>query len=278
LRALASTGQPIVLGYVMTVALGIFMFLKKSIPNRAVWMAGMILLIAGLIAPLSRGPWIGAAIMLMVFISTGPKALSRTSLLGLVGLVALPILLSTPIGEKVISYLPFVGTVEEETITYRQLLLEVSTTIIMANPLFGSYDFLLYLEELRQGQGIIDLVNSYLSIALASGLVGLSLFASFFSVILIGIVKGMRGLDKNDERHLLGRVLIAALIGILVIIFTVSSINVIPVIYWAVAGLGVAYARMLALATVSLKVPEASRHVIFPAAIMKAKPERYPGP
>lgn len=249
LRALASTGQPIVLGYVMTVALGIFMFLKKSVPNRSVWMAGMFLLIAGLIAPLSRGPWIGAAVMLMVFISTGPKALSSISLLGLVGIVALPILLSTPAGEKIISYLPFVGTVEEGTITYRQLLFEVSTGIIMANPLFGSYDFLLYLEELRQGQGIIDLVNSYLSIALSSGLVGLSLFASFFGVILIGIAKGMHGLDKNNELHLLGRVLIAALIGILVIIFTVSSINVIPVIYWAVAGLGLAYIRLVAQST-----------------------------
>lgn len=267
LRALASTGQPIVLGYVMAVALGIFMFLKKAVRNRAVWITGLALLVAGLIAPVSRGPWIGAAVVLLVFIGTGPKALSRISMLALLGIVALPILLSTPAGEKIMSYLPFVGTVEEETVTYRQLLFEVSLSIIMANPLFGSYDFLLYLEELRQGQGIIDIVNSYLNIALASGLVGLSLFASFFGVILIGIFKGMRGLGKNDELHLLGRVLMATLIGILVIIFTVSSINVIPVIYWAVAGLGVAYVRMLALENVSLKAPEASRHVIFqPAA------------
>jgi hypothetical protein len=55
----------------------------------------------------------------------------------------------------------------------------------------------------------------------------------------------MQRLDMNDERHLLGRVLMATIIGILVIIFTVSSINVIPVVYWAVAGLGIAYIRML---------------------------------
>lgn len=245
LRALASTGQPIVLGYVMAVALGIFMFLQKSIPSRATWMIGLALLIAGLLAPLSRGPWIGAAVILLVFVATGPQVFSRLSLLGLGGMLALPILLATPIGKKIIDYLPFVGTVDEGTVTYRQLLIEVSMDIIKDNPFFGSYDFLLYLEELRQGQGIIDLVNSYLNIALASGLVGLSLFASFFAVILVNIHKGMQGLDKNDERHLLGRVLMATLIGILVIIFTVSSIIAIPVIYWAVAGLGLAYVRLL---------------------------------
>ena len=257
LRALGSTGQPIVFGYVMAVALGIFMFLRRSVPNRTVWLAGLALLIAGLIAPVSRGPWIGAVVVLLVFIGTGPKALSRFSMIALIGMVVLPVILSMPIGEKIISYLPFVGTVEEETITYRQRLIEVSIAIIMANPLFGSYDFLLYLEEMRQGQGIIDLVNSYLSITLASGLVGLSLFTSFFGVILIGIFKGMRDLDRDTELHLLGRMLLGTISGIMVIIFTVSSINVIPVLYWCVAGLGVAYMRLLARST-SISVISAS--------------------
>lgn len=39
--------------------------------------------------------------------------------------------------------------------------------------------------------------------------------------------------------------LLATLIGILVIIFTVSSITFIPVVYWSVAGLGVAYIQMV---------------------------------
>jgi len=246
LRALASTGQPIVLGYVVAVALGIFMFLQRSVPNRAVWFVGLALLIAGMIAPMSRGPWIGATVALLVFIGSGPKALSRISRLALVGLIASPLLLFTSAGEKIISYLPFVGTIEVENVTYRQQLIEVSTAIIMDNPFFGSYDFMLYLESLRQGEGIIDLVNSYLSIALSSGLVGLSLFASFFGFILIGIFKGMRGLDKTDELHLLGRALMATMSAILVIIFTVSSINVIPAVYWSVAGLGLAYMRLLA--------------------------------
>lgn len=39
--------------------------------------------------------------------------------------------------------------------------------------------------------------------------------------------------------------LLATLTGILVIIFTVSSITFIPVVYWSIAGLGVAYIQMV---------------------------------
>jgi hypothetical protein len=55
-------------------------------------------------------------------------------------------------------------------------------------------------------------------------------------------------------------VLLSTLLGILVILLTVSSISVIPVIYWSVAGLGVAYARMLSSSTNSeAAVPVTSR-------------------
>ena len=78
----------------------------------------------------------------------------------------------------------------------------------------------------------------------------------------------MRSLaDRNDELYLLGQVLFSTLLGILVIIMTVSSISVIPVIYWSVAGLGVAYARMLALA----KAPEAAVPARFQPATIKAR-------
>jgi hypothetical protein len=38
---------------------------------------------------------------------------------------------------------------------------------------------------------------------------------------------------------------LATLLAILVIIFTVSNITIIPIVYWSVAGLGVAYAEMM---------------------------------
>jgi len=97
-----------------------------------------------------------------------------------------------------------------------------------------------------QGEGIIDIVNTYINLALRVGLVGLGLFVAFFAVVLRGIRRAMLTFpDKDDERRQLGRVLLATLIGILVIIFTVSSITFIPVVYWSIAGLGVAYIQMV---------------------------------
>lgn len=258
LRAQVTAGQPIPLGYVIAVALGLYGYLRRTLPG-AMWWIGYLLLLAGLIAPLSRGPWVGYVAIMLVMVAIGPGALGNLTKLGAVALVAVPVLLATPAGERLIDYLPFVGSVDEGNVTYRQLLLRVSLEIIEANPLFGSYDFLLFLEELRQGQGIIDIVNTYLGVVLPTGLVGLTLFVSFFIAIAAGLYKGLRQCqDNEDESHLLARVLFATLIGILVIIFTVSSISYIPIVYWSVAGAGVACIRLLSARSMELAGSQAA--------------------
>ena len=99
---------------------------------------------------------------------------------------------------------------------------------------------------MRQGQGIIDIVNTYIRVALETGYIGLALFVSFFMVICWGVFRSFRRLpDKNSEECLLGRSLLATLAGILLIIFTVSSVTIIPIVYWSVAGLGAAYINMM---------------------------------
>ena len=101
------------------------------------------------------------------------------------------------------------------------------------------------MQSLTQGQGIIDIVNTYIGIALSVGLIGLMLFVCFFAAVLLGIRKGMRSFsNKDEEARRLGRALLATLAGIMITIVTVSSITVIPVVYWSIAGLGVAYAQM----------------------------------
>ena len=248
-RAMASVEHSIVLGFVMVIALGFFLFLRESITNRIVRGLWLALLLAGLIAPQSRGPWIGAVILFLVFIATGPRAARRILVLIAGGIIATPLILVSPIGEKMYSYLPFVGTVEQENVTYRQLLIENCFKLIKQNPFIGVPNAMetTELQSMRQGsQGIIDIVNSYVSIALGSGLIGLLLFVSIFTTIGFGIYKCMEQVaGKNEELHLLGRVLLATLVAIMVMIGTVSSISFIPVIYWSVAGIGLAYIRMV---------------------------------
>jgi len=100
------------------------------------------------------------------------------------------------------------------------------------------------MQSMIQGEGIVDVVNTYLGVALETGLVGLTLFTAFFVTILQSLRRAIRRFPPHhEEARTLGRALLATLCGILVIIFTVSSISIIPVVYWSVAGIAVAYVQ-----------------------------------
>lgn len=248
LRVVATAGQPIALGYLMAIGLGFYLFLQRSFKQKFTRRLGIALLIFGLIAPVSRGPWVGAAVLLVVFIATGRNVTKRLMSLALVGLLTLPLLAVLPGGEKVINLLPFIGSTEKSTIDYRSRLITSSLIVIQRNPWFGSVDFLdaPEIQGLMGGDGLIDIVNTYVGITLKSGFVGLGLFVGFFTLNIISVYRAMRSLPNEDsEEHLLGRTLLATLLATMVIIFTVSSISVIPITYWCIAGLSVAYAQMV---------------------------------
>lgn len=248
LRALSVAGQPIAMGLIMVVGLGFYLFVRKFIANRLIRWSGTLLMIAGLIAPISRGPWVGAVALILVYIATGRHAITR--LFGFVAalVIAFSLVAILPGDEKVINLLPFIGKTAQDTIDGRKNLLTNSIKVIQRNPWFGSTDYLETpeMEASRTGVGIIDIVNTYLQIALEVGLVGLSAFIGFFITTLVSIYKAMRTVrNKNAEERLLGQVLFATLTAILVIIFTVSNITFVPIIYWSIAGLGIAYAQMI---------------------------------
>lgn len=250
LRAIASAGQPIVFGYLMVVGIGFYLFSRNSIKKSFFRTLGLSVLVAGLLASISRGPWVGAAVLFIVFLATGPHPIKHLTRLALIAVIAIPVIAILPGGQKMINLLPFLGTAEKSTIDYRQDLISNSFIVIQRNPWFGSTDFLdnPEMEVLRQGgkNGIIDIVNTYIGIALEIGIVGLLLFVGFFALVVGGIYRAMLSLpDKDSEEHLLGRVLLASLLAILVIIFTVSDVTFVPIVYWCVAGLGVAYAQMV---------------------------------
>jgi O-antigen ligase len=209
---------------------------------------GALLLFAGLLAPLSRGPWVGTVCIILVFIITGKQIVKRLSFLLLAGVTIIPLIIISPGGEKVINLIPFIGETEKFNVDYRERLFVTSMIVIKRHPWFGSTDYLETpeMESMRQGQGIIDIVNTYIQIALESGYIGVSLFIAFFLTICWRIYRSFYRLaDKNSDEYFLGRSLLATLAGILLIIFTVSSVSVIPIIYWSVAGLGVAYINMM---------------------------------
>ena len=106
-------------------------------------------------------------------------------LLAVAAVLALPLLAIVPGGQKVLDLLPFIGTIEVENITYRQRLFDNAMIVIQRNPLLGSFDFRSTpeMQSMIQGQGIIDIVNTYIGMALQVGLIGLTLFVVFFVTV-----------------------------------------------------------------------------------------------
>ena len=153
------------------------------------------------------------------------------------------------------------GSTEAENVDYRIRLIDAAYVVFQRYPLFGSVKFNNELAELgmTQGEGIVDIVNQYLWIVLERGLVGLMLFVGFFSIIIFQLFIHLNKTtdeSNGNDTLLLGRTLFACLVATMVTITTVSGILVLPVIYWTLGGLGLAYCRMIELQEVSIQANE----------------------
>ena len=244
LRAANTSIEPIAFGFLCMTGVAFLMIMRTG--RWTLWhYASLGLLFAGLYSSLSRGPWLGFAIF-VALLSIAYLRKATTALLvaipaGLVGIYFAP----PAIIQRFLSLLPFMGTVDKGNETYRTDLLTNSIAVIQRYPIFGSYTFLEEpeMQSMVQGQGIIDIVNTYLQFALEYGLVGLLLFLGVFlglaASLFVKVLKPTVGPEHIDYAGLL-----ALLISMLFVIATVSSISTIPYTYWTFAGLIVALLKM----------------------------------
>lgn len=251
LRAISTAGHPISLGYLLVVGMAMLPFLRSSITSPRMRALCWLVLLAGLIASMSRGPWVGGAVMLLVVLFTGPQVGSNLARAGLAAIVVVPLSLMTPQGLAVLDYLPWIGTAGSQTVEFRERLFDTSVQVLMHFPVFGSLTFLDHpdMQVMRGGDGIIDMVNTYLSVALSTGFVGLTFFVMPFLLVGLGIVRTLVQLKdrKDSDEYLLGRTLLAAIVGIMVTIGTTSSVNAIAITYYLVIGMGAAYLNWVAV-------------------------------
>lgn len=248
LRATSAFGHSIAFGYVMTVALGVYLCLQTYINNKLYRNIGYAILGAGLLSALARGPWVGAAIMICTFLYLGRNAISNLFRLGMLSLVFFAILLTLPVGKKIINLLPFIGNVDQFNVDYRQQLIDTSIIVIARTPWFGNknFDQAPEMQSMYQGEQIIDIVNQYINVLLNSGYVGLSLFLMIFLSAMIMPYRAMKKIkSKNNELHILGRSLIAIMMAIMVMITAVGDVLIVPYIYYIFIGLCIAYAQMV---------------------------------
>ena len=200
LRAQASTGHAIALGFVIAVALGVMLYVRTLVPNARARRLGIALLAGGLFAALSRGPWVGAVATLLAFVASGRGAGRQIAKYAMAALVAIPLLRTIPGVQAVIEVLPFIGSVESENVDYRRTLIDVAFDAIWASPWFGGID--IYTVEgsasLKGGGGFIDVVNSYVGILLAQRLCRTVLLPR---ILRDGVSGRLWGDEANPRRH-----------------------------------------------------------------------------
>jgi len=204
----------------MVVCLGLYFFLKERLDRPWIRKLGGLLLLAGLIASISRGPWVGAVACLLVFLATGPKAMPKIAGVVATGAASIPVLMMFPAGQKVVDLLPFIGTVEAENIDYRSRLLDNALIVIQRNLWLGSENYrdTPEMQAMIQGEGIIDIVNSYVAVALNSGMVGLALFIGVLLGNAWAVWQCQQRWPHDSPEKLLGRALLASMVGAMVTI------------------------------------------------------------
>jgi len=159
-------------------------------------------------------------------------------------LMAAPLLIATPVGQSAVKSLPFTDSQDYQTVDYRINLAKAGYTAVKDNPLFGSgkygYAENVAMQEMIQGQGIIDLVNSYLTIALKHGLIVLLLFACALLTLLYRFYRLSNALPSPENRHL-SHILFSIVLSIVVMLGVTGSSAFIPYYYWAIISLGTAF-------------------------------------
>jgi len=244
-RAQVTSGHPLALGYLLAVAFGFWLYLKRHIESRWLRVGGTLLFWLGLLGAYSRGPWIGAIVAYFAYAALGSRALLRLSKAAVVATFAIGVIAISPFSDRVVSVLPFMGgTIDSGSTGYRERLAQRSWELIKQSPLFGDQLAYLKMEGLRQGEGIIDLVDTYAQVALFYGLSGLICFAG---PMLIGLWRTLRRAWSNrgdaDLEHL-GLSLAASILGALTMLSAASFEFGIAKMYWALAALAAAYAAM----------------------------------
>jgi O-antigen ligase len=214
LRAMASTGHFLWLGFMLAMAFACWLYLKRWIPSRATFLAVALLLWAGMMATYARGAWIAAILMLFVYYWLQPGGLGKVfKVLMFSGLTG-AVVLATPWGDRIVNALPFTGTVDRFNVEYRQRLLQRSLELIPDHPWFGDIRVIERMQDMRQGEGIVDLVNGYLNIALQYGLVTLGALVLLYLLILWRTRAASHLLrDRDEDASALGVILMTCIIG-----------------------------------------------------------------
>ena len=250
LRALGPYGT-IQFGLLATLAFASSLYLFPDKSKRDFILVSLLLL-TGLLLTFSRGPWVSFVLMMFAYGFLAKKIGKFMPALLIIPVLFAPLLIFTKFGNQIVDMLPIVGSeAEQANITYRQELLRVSLEVSKQSPWFGDNNFRENpkMQVLVQGEGIIDMVNTYLQYLMQYGYTGMCAFILIFISLWSGLWRA-RSKSRSDGNQLevdLLNIILGMWVASLTLIATVSSIgnNSASVTYWMLVGLSGALVTMI---------------------------------
>lgn len=248
LRASATTGQPIVLGYLIMLAFLVNFYANGLLTSFSQRMMLWIILGSGLIAAMSRGPWVGAMVGVFVIALYSNRPIENILKLSLGGLIGFGGLLLLPGGNQILNYLPWIGTIDASNVTYREVLWEQALIVFHDNFWIGAINFVKspHFDVVRQGGGFVDIVNSYLGVLLEKGVVGLTIYIILLLIALVPVHKLIKEIKTTSYEYYLYAVgLLGAIAASMITLSTVSNIGHVRPLSTLLLGAGVACAIII---------------------------------
>lgn len=223
-----------------------------------------VVLLFGALMTASRSPFIAGILSTPILLTAFPNVFGKVMRFVVIGAVSIGLIAVSPLGEGIADFMPSFDSDEEQS--YRSRLMEVGMQEVRKRPLLGDpvYFDNPNFEVLRQGEGIVDFVNSYLEKALHYG-VPLALI-----YILMAIGPGLlawrasRKLGPDDlEWRFVGGAMAAGLVCFAAGLFGTATNGQTEIVQYVLLGMTVCYLR-ITLATSS--APVTSKRV-YPGAM-----------
>jgi hypothetical protein len=166
----------------------------------------------GLSAPQSRGAWLGlltALAMVLVFRGRYAQLVRSAIVIGAAGAM---LFLAAQVSPYLSETMGLSGG-SSETSQYRRLLFDRGIEEFWHSPVWGYSmpQVTLRLSDLRQGEGIVDFVNSYIWILLISGAIGTLIFVGAFVNFLLRMLKFRRPIGGDHGNVIAGSFVFAGL-------------------------------------------------------------------
>ena len=227
------------------------------------------LLLFGALMTASRSPYIAGILALPVLLTAFPNVLGKVMRFALIGVVSIGLVSISPLGSGVADFMPSFDSDEEQS--YRSQLMEVGIQEIRKKPLLGdeAYYENPNFEVLRQGEGIIDFVNSYLEKALHYGvpLAALYLFLAVAPAFFIWRAARKTAAEDTEWRFL-GAALSAGLICFAAGLFGTATNGQTEDVQYVVLAISICFLR-INLATAPAK---ASNRRAYPGSAATLAP------